>query len=184
MVNNITCELIKALINFKSSQKSISKDCKNKFLQNKYVSLDNIIEKTKDNLQKFGLSFVQLVSDNGVETILMHESGGFITSGNKKIPIQTTKGLSEAQAEGVAITYTKRYQLSSILGLSTDEDTDGQYFDNKNLIDPKLDALKKMIDKCYKKEELSVLRETYPSDFEIKEIRDYSRDKFNKLKNG
>jgi len=126
-------EIVTALNKFQKEQKPVEKDAKNPFLQNKYASLDSIIESTRDNLQKNGLSFSQLVSSEGVNTFLFHTSGQFISTGFYKIESQVSKGLSIAQAEGVSITYTKRYQLGSILGISTDGDTDGQYGDNNKL---------------------------------------------------
>jgi len=125
--------LFKALSLFQKEVGSVSKDAKNPFLKNKYASLDAMINHCSPILTAHGLSVIQLVSNEGVNTMLCHESGESIETGGKLIPVQVSKGLSQAQAEGVSITYTRRYQYSSILGLSTDEDTDGQYNDNKDL---------------------------------------------------
>lgn len=112
---------------------SVKKDAKNPFLKNSYASLDNIIEAARPVLAKHKLFFMQHVNDNGVETIIVHESGESISSGALKIPAEVAKGLSTAQTMGVSITYAKRYQLAGILGISSDDDTDGQIGDNKDL---------------------------------------------------
>jgi hypothetical protein len=125
--------LFKALSQFQQEVGSVKKDSKNPFLKNKYSSLDEMIKHCSPVLTKNGLSIIQLVSDNGVNTLLCHESGESIETGSKMMPVQVSKGLSHGQAEGVIITYTRRYQYAGILNLSTDEDTDGQLGNNTGL---------------------------------------------------
>ena len=119
-----------------SEIKAVTKDSKNPFLKNKYASLDAIIETCKPVLAANGLAFFQQVTTEGVNTVIMHTSGEKIESGYLKIDYEISKGLSHAQACGVSITYSKRYQLGSMLGISTEEDTDGQYAGNENLNKP------------------------------------------------
>ena len=111
----------------------VKKDGKNPFLKNKYATLDNIIEATKHVLTANGLCVFQPISDQGIETIILHTSGEWIASDTASIPAEISKGLSAAQSRGVAITYMKRYQLGAMLGISTDDDTDGQYGDNSEV---------------------------------------------------
>lgn len=118
-------ELLTALAAAQAELKPVKKDGKNPFLKNKYATLDNIIEEARRVLPQHGLSFYQLVSDNGVETVIGHTSGQLLSSGCLRIEPSQEKGLSTAQSMGVTITYAKRYQLGAILGLSSDEDTDG-----------------------------------------------------------
>jgi hypothetical protein len=122
-----------ALIGAINEVQSVKKDAKNPFLKNKYATLDAIIETVKPILLKHGLAAFQPVNDEGVETIIIHLSGEFVSSGIMKIQPEVTKGLSIAQATGVSISYAKRYQLSAMLNISTDDDTDGQYGDNSEL---------------------------------------------------
>jgi hypothetical protein len=128
-VEKIAPVLVKAL----GEIKAIHRDGKNPFLKNKYATLDNILEGTRPVLLKHSLCVLQPVSECGVETIIMHTSGEWVSSDCANIPTEQSKGLSMAQARGVSITYMKRYQLGSLLGISTDEDTDGQYGDNTSL---------------------------------------------------
>lgn len=124
-------ELFTALSKFNAEQKSVKKDSKNPFLKNKYASLDALINDTRDNLSKNGLAVIQLLSNDGVETILTHSSGQWIGE-TFKIEPTDSKGLNNAQTMGVAITYTRRYAYGAILNLSTDEDTDGADQTNPN----------------------------------------------------
>lgn len=126
-------ELMTALAAAMAEMPAVKKNAQNTFLKNKYATLDNIIEAAKPVLSKHKLFFIQQVNDNGVETFIYHESGEFISSGCMKIPEETAKGLSLAQSMGVSITYAKRYQLAAMLGISSDDDTDGQIGDNKDL---------------------------------------------------
>ena len=122
--------LVKAL----SEIKGIKKDAQNPFLKNKYISLDNIIDNAKPILSENGISIIQSVTSDGVETFLLHTSGEWISSGVLLITPQESKGLSMAQSMGVATTYAKRYQLGSMICINADEDTDGQYGDNSGLV--------------------------------------------------
>ena len=128
--------LAKALIDFQSGQKPIVPNAVNPFLKNKYADLPALVEGTKDNLTKCKLAVSQLLNGRGVTTVLMHESGQFIYATAEIEPTES-KGLNNAQTMGVAISYTRRYAYASILGLVTDEDTDGattkkeQKYENK-----------------------------------------------------
>lgn len=95
----------------------------------KYADLSSIIDSVKPTLKKNGLSIVQLVKDKeakvGVETILLHESGQYISTTLYLDP-PTMKGTSATQNAGAALTYARRYSLSAILNINADEDTDAR----------------------------------------------------------
>jgi len=100
----------------------------NAFLKNKYATLGKVIETATPIMGKNGLSYSQLTTGSGgeigVETILMHESGEWISS-TATLPIEAEKGKSKAQVAGSNISYLRRYALASILGIYSDEDNDG-----------------------------------------------------------
>lgn len=86
----------------------------------KYATLRHVIDTVKPLLVKHKLSYSQpLQSDGSVETIIMHESGEFISS------VLLIKGEATPQGVGSAISYAKRYSLCSILGIIADDDDDG-----------------------------------------------------------
>jgi len=101
----------------------------NPFLKNKYADLGSIIDTAKPVLGKFGLAVTQLpINDGegrvGVETVLTHASGEWIST-QFSLPLADEKGKSGAQVAGSIITYLRRYSLAAILGMYSDEDTDG-----------------------------------------------------------
>jgi len=123
-------EIIKALI---AAQKEIQHPSKNKVnphFKNKYADLLAVIEAAAPVLNKHGILLSQTtrVYNNNAPydvllyTTLMHESGQYIESEYPVIPEK-----QNPQGWGIALTYAKRYALSSILGMAADEDTDGEY---------------------------------------------------------
>jgi len=103
-------------------------DATNPFLKSKYASLGSVIEAAKPVMAKNGLSVTQPVMGDGetisVDTILMHTSGEWIES-VMILPLNKESGKSQAQAAGSVITYLRRYSLAAILGMYSDDDTDG-----------------------------------------------------------
>jgi len=114
-------ELSKALVLFQGKLIKVKKDSTNPFFKNKYASLSNIIEGTQEELAKCGLAVIQLPAGvNQLETILIHESGEFISETYEMRPTK-----NDPQGLGSAITYQRRYALGAILCLNIDEDDDG-----------------------------------------------------------
>ena len=60
----------------------------------------------------------------GVESILAHESGEFVAE-RIVIPLVEEKGKTKVQCAGSTLTYLRRYSWASILGMYSDEDSDG-----------------------------------------------------------
>ena len=115
-------ELSKALVKFHSVMGKVSKDAKNPFYKNKYASLSNIIEAVTEPLNNNGLCVVQMPCNEGLTSMLIHESGEWISS-TSSTPV---KDETDPQKLGSAITYARRYALGAILSLNIDEDDDGQ----------------------------------------------------------
>ena len=103
-------------------------DATNPFLKSKYASLGAVIQASRPILAKHKLSLVQFpISDPtsiGVESILAHESGEFVAE-RILIPLTEEKGKSKVHAAGSTLTYLRRYSWASILGMYSDEDSDG-----------------------------------------------------------
>jgi len=115
--------LYKALANFQQEVPVILKDTSG--FGYKYADLPAIFEIINPLMKKNGLGFTQLVSGTQIKTILFHVESGEELESNTDIPqgVQL-KGMNDFQVLGSAITYIKRYALSSMLGLVTDKDTD------------------------------------------------------------
>ena len=91
----------------------------------KYATLDDILTVVKPILAKHKLVLIQPLTGEGLETIIMHESGQCIREAVSLPSMGENKKMNAAQAVGATITYMRRYALSSILCISTDEDSDG-----------------------------------------------------------
>jgi hypothetical protein len=90
-----------------------------------YADLPTIFDKINPLLAKHNLGFTQPIMGNCVNTIIFHTETGEKIESLTEIPkgVQL-KGMNDFQVLGSAITYIRRYALSSILGLVTDKDTD------------------------------------------------------------
>lgn len=119
-------ELSKALAEFQKEVKQPLKDADNPFFKSKYVPLENVVESITDIAPKHGLSFTQwaLNDENGrvgVATLLLHTSGEYI----EYDPVFMQADKQTPQGYGALITYIKRYTLSAIFGITSDQDDDG-----------------------------------------------------------
>lgn len=114
-------EFTKAFSKFQSMHLSVKKDATNPHFRSTYASLPAVLETCRDSLALTGLSVLQLPL-GGVEVSrllnrITHSSGQFIqwvytTPITKKDP----------QGIGSAITYSRRYSLTSSLGLPEVDD--------------------------------------------------------------
>jgi len=89
-----------------------------------YADLASIIDACRPALSSNGISFVQRTLETTdiavrVETILMHESGEWMSGGVLYMPVE---GKKNTQAYGSALTYTKRYSIAALLGIATEDD--------------------------------------------------------------
>ena len=90
-----------------------------------YADLPKIFETINPLLKKNGLGFTQLINGTDLITILFHCESGESIESKTAIPQNVQlKGMNDFQVLGSAITYLRRYALSSICGLVTDKDTD------------------------------------------------------------
>lgn len=134
-------ELAKALAVAQKEFTAVVKSGRNPHLGTKYVKLDDIIEMIRHPLGKHGLSFVQLLTSKEgafvLETILCHESDEWISCETMIPDIGAKKGLNELQVFGLTLTYIRRYALSSFLGISAEEGSDGEKPRKKRASPPK-----------------------------------------------
>ena len=121
-------ELILALSKAQGSLGAAKKDKKNPFFKSNYADLSSVWDACRAALSSNQLAVVQGASqaEDGswmLVTTLAHSSGQWMRS---CMPIITQK--TDSQSLGSAITYTKRYSLSAMVGVSTGEgeDDDGE----------------------------------------------------------
>jgi len=118
--------IAKALAQFQKEVVQPEKSASNPHFKSKYVPLDNVVKSIADTAPAHGLSYIQTsVTEHdkaGVQTLLMHESGEWMEFEPFLLPIGQK---STPQAVGSAITYARRYTLSSIFGIASETDDDG-----------------------------------------------------------
>lgn len=134
-------ELVKALV---AAQKAIQPVVKNKHVEVRqrdggnysfsYADLGAIIEAIRGPLTNNDLWFVQSMERrDGYEfpvlvTRLYHTSGQFIETVNMLIVSQTTN-----QGFGSSLTFMKRYALSTLLGIASEDDDDANLADGNQV---------------------------------------------------
>ena len=98
-----------------------NKGANNPFFKSKYADLGAVVEAVKEPFSNNGLSYVQFPIEEGgkigVETILLHESGEYLSN---KFTVVTPK--QDAQGAGSAITYCRRYGLQAVAGIPSEDD--------------------------------------------------------------
>jgi hypothetical protein len=118
-------ELATALNKAQDQMGGAVKSSVNPFFKASYSGLPEVIKAIKQPFCDNGLSYSQFPIFNdkcvGVETILMHSSGEWISS---VLMLPMVK--QDPQAAGSAITYARRYSLQSIAGIPS-EDDDGNH---------------------------------------------------------
>jgi len=104
---------------------TVKKDEVNPNFNSRFMSLNGLIEATRTLLNEHGLALVQqpCVSELGqpvLRTLLIHTSG-------ERMEFETPLlvGTQNMQQLGSAITYARRYAWSSLLGIASEDDDDG-----------------------------------------------------------
>ena len=92
-----------------------------------YAPLDEVLAAVRKPLADNGLSITQILTggNNGgmrLRTVLLHSSGQFIASEVPLVSVGNTP-----QALGSAITYMRRYVITALLGVASEEDDDGNH---------------------------------------------------------
>jgi len=89
-----------------------------------YSTLDELVDALRKPLAAHGLAFVQTIVQRdhqiGVETMILHASGQSLNCGLLLLPSGDTP-----QAMGSALSYARRYSLSTAFGVAAEDDDDG-----------------------------------------------------------
>lgn len=125
MSENIA-ELAKSFAAAQAELKNPYNTADNPFYKSKYAPLPDLLNITRPVLAKHGLSIIQSPAtdengNTGVETMILHSSGQYILFE----PYFLKPSKIDPQTAGGAITYARRYALNAALGISGEEDDDG-----------------------------------------------------------
>ena len=132
-----TNEVLSALVKAKSQIGSITKGSANPFFKSKYADLSAILNTVEPVLQEFNLAVIQPVvnidSSSFIATTFIHESGQYVSIlGSELVAAKQ----NDPQAMGSAITYARRYSISSGLSLNSENDDDGERAMNRGNYSP------------------------------------------------
>lgn len=111
-----------ALVKAQTGMANAKKDAENPFFKKKYADLNSIREAGLPALNANGITAIQptCVIDgvSYVETILLHESGEYISSLSPII----SASINDPQKHGSGLSYARRYALQSILNIGAEDD--------------------------------------------------------------
>jgi len=137
-------ELASAMVKFQNKVVSPKKSSDNPAFKRegkalKYADLDEIIKAITPALSDNGLSQIQFTSSDiesktvTITTMLIHSSGQYMVSDPLILPAENFSKFN-AQTIGSSITYGRRYSLSAMLGIASEDDDDAndQSLDNDN----------------------------------------------------
>ncbi len=119
-INEIAAALAKA----QGEMKNAAFDAKNPHFGNRYATLAAILDVVRPALSKNGIAIVQAkeLNGNGLQLVtrFIHSSGQWLGDTH---PLPNPANV-KYQEFGSALTYAKRYSLSSLAGVSADQDED------------------------------------------------------------
>jgi phage terminase large subunit-like protein len=122
-IGNIASALAAAQLEFLP----IYKENENPAFRSKYADLATVIAATQKALAKQGLVVIQSPTTKGKDltltSMLVHSSGEWLSS-DLTMPATMRDGFT-AQTIGSAVTYSRRYALQALIGVSADVDEDG-----------------------------------------------------------
>lgn len=135
-------QIATALLKAQSEMTTPKKGSVNPFFKNKYADLNDVLSAVVPALNNNGIVLLQpLINIDGknyVKTVLMHESGETFES---LAEIFCTKQ-NDAQAYGSGISYARRYSVSSICGIGSEDD------DAQKAVQPKPNATTEILQKA------------------------------------
>ena len=124
-------ELAKALLQVQNEMAPATKDAVNPFIKNRYATLNSVMESCRSALITHGIWLTQLPVPAPIElgpghialmTKLTHAESGQWQSSLTVIPLPK----ADPQGMGSAITYGRRYALTAMLGMITEDDDGGE----------------------------------------------------------
>ena len=125
-------ELAQALLKVQRQLQPALKDANNPFTRSKYATLNSVMDSCRDALLSNGIWLCQypVPAESGylgLVTKLTHAESGQWQSSLAVVPLPK----ADPQGVGISMTYMRRYALSAMLGIVTEEDTDGEFNPDK-----------------------------------------------------
>ncbi|SFJ21037.1 ERF superfamily protein [Desulfomicrobium apsheronum] len=120
-----TTKLAKALIQVQRTLQPATKDRLNPFTHSNYATLNSVMDSCREALLTNGIWLTQYPVPSepghlGLVTKLVHAESGEWQASHAVVPLPK----NDPQGLGIAMTYIRRYSISAMLGIVTEEDTD------------------------------------------------------------
>lgn len=135
--------IVKGLYNVQQKLESIGKDAKNPHFKNRYVTLDKLINTIKPLCLEQGLLLTQTVFTDElgirVDTQLHSQETGETMSFDG---VTVKADRANPQGYGSAVTYARRYSLSTVFMVTTDEDDDANVASGRDFF---MESIKKFL---------------------------------------
>ena len=124
--NDIT-QLAKAMLTVQKQLNPATKDATNPYTRSRYATLNAVMDACKTALLDNGIWLTQITVPSEPGTIalltkLTHAETGQYQASVTVLPLQKP----DCQGAGSAITYARRYALTAMLGIVTEDDDDGE----------------------------------------------------------
>jgi hypothetical protein len=121
-----TVELATAMLKVQASLQPAVKDQENSFSRSRYATLNSVMDSCRQALLANGIWLTQYPVAGqeghlGLVTKIVHAQSGQWQASLLHMPLPK----SDPQGYGSAMTYSRRYALSALLGIVTEEDDDG-----------------------------------------------------------
>lgn len=130
-----------AFIKAKKAFSPALKDKTNPAFRSKYADLGACLEAVNDALLENGIAVYQETSEDAtgvtVETVFLHESGESLRGGKLHVPAAK----QDPQGYGSALTYARRYSLTTACGIAPEDDDGNAGTDAKRTSDAKPPAV-------------------------------------------
>jgi hypothetical protein len=131
--------LLKKVESIKKEIGKVVKDKENPFFKSSYTDVNSLLEKIEPLFKKEGLLLIQPIRDGKVFSEVVDLKTGQSLSSSIELP-----DITDPQKIGSAITYYRRYTLTSLFALQSEEDDDGNSASGK-VLKPKTDGAVKMV---------------------------------------
>ena len=119
------------LLEFQSKVDAVKKDAKNPFFKSNYVDINGIIKAITPTLKECGISYSQSPDIlDGVDVLVTEIYDAEKPESRIRSVMRLIMTKQDMQQLGSAVTYARRYQLVSLLGLEA-EDDDGNHASGK-----------------------------------------------------
>ena len=156
-IKNLTAALAKA----QSALSNAKNTADNPFYKSRYAPLGDVLDLIRPVLAKNDLSVVQYPSSQdgkaiSIHTMLIHSSGEYIDFD----PLTLTAEKITPQGAGAAITYGRRYTVSGIFNIASEDDDDGNGLESKKPVTYKSNHQSKKINPEQANEIGNLLKQT------------------------